>query len=74
MAKSIQAYTKKLSKCPRCGFKGACEFVVGEKPLSLTKSAIGVATGGLSLLLTGIKKSKPKQYLECPECHYVFNA
>lgn len=67
-------YTKKLGKCPKCGFKGACDLVLGNKPVSLTKGAFGVATGGLSLLLTGIKKSKPKTHLECPECHHVFKA
>jgi uncharacterized protein (DUF2225 family) len=72
--KSVESYAKKKARCPKCGFKGACEFVVGDKPISITKSAFGIATGGLSLLLTGITKSEPKKYLECPECHHVFKA
>ena len=67
-----QFANKKLAKCPECKFKGACEFVVGDKPVSLTKSAMGFATGGVSLLFTGIKKSRPKMYLECPQCHHIF--
>ncbi len=69
---AMRQVTKKEGKCPKCGYKGACELVDAEKgkyPIWFHIVSICCTAGILYLFW---KPKKGGLSLLCPECGNIF--